>query len=453
MIPVLDQRCPETELREALMSQAPTTRGLILSVGVTPEPIIFSLQQLRPEYVAMVATPQSRQKLGEVFQAHPRPPHCVRIETVEDSPENIGRLVLVVYELYRWLTQHCGVDRREIAVDPTPARKWMSAGVTMLASQLGLEMVYVDVRFGPQGPIPESMKLIRLGNAFEQTGFLAADRGRQHFNRGQFAAAAESWNSIVPIRAQERLLYQGLAQLARTLHCWDLFAHYQHSLQSDFHQALQLLQSYCHSLVGSKELRQFVQQMETLAEAVEQVTSADKPAIEATADLLANAQRRIAQGQYDDACARLYRALESVAQFVLRRKYGLDVSRPDWTNQPEHIRQAASKVFGETLPEQLALNNAWGLLWSLEDPVARAIIFPNSRDNERRFHFRFQPLLDRRNRSILAHGWNAVTKTDVVDLAQQVQQALTANQPAIGDWLAKLQVPHLPELPLTRPDS
>ena len=429
------------------------TRGLLLPVGISPEPIVYTLRQLQPEFVAMVATPRSQQKLEEVFQAHPMPPHRVRIETVEDSPQNIGLLILVVYELYRWLTRHCEVKHEEIAVDPTPARKWMSAGVTMLASQLGLEMVYVDVQFDQnRKAIPDSMKLIRLGNAFEQTGFLAADRGRQHFNRGQFAAAAEAWESIWPARAQERLLYQGLAQLARTLHRWDLFEHYQQSLRSQFHQALELLQSYCRGTVGSDDLLQFVQQMEELAQAVEKITTAEKPAIQATADLLANARRRMAQGQYDDACARLYRALESVAQFILHDQYQLDVSRPDWENH-EPIRQAATEAFGDSLPEQLALNNAWVLLWVLNDPVARSIVFPNKKDKTRRFHFKFQPLLDRRNNSILAHGWNAVTKTDVSNLAREVQQALTANQPALAQWLEKLQVPRLPELPLTRPDA
>ena len=246
------------------------------------------------------------------------------------------------------------------------------------------------------------------------------------------------------------MLYQGLAQLARTLHRWDLFEHYNQSLLPQFQQAVDLLDAYCRSTVGTEQIAQFARQVEQLAQAIEQVTRAEKPALEATADLLANARRRIDHGQYDDACARLYRALEAVAQFILFRNHNLQVADPHWENQPEPIRKAATTVFDQSLPDKLALYQAWALLWALEDPIAQNIVFPGK--GTLKCHFRFQPLLDRRNNSILAHGWNAVTESDVNDLAQQVEQALVDNQPDLAHWLRRFQVPHLPELPLTRPD-
>ena len=425
-------------------------RGLILSVGISPEPILYTLQRFRPQYVAAITTAQSRKILDQVVAGYPLSPSQLQVAQVTDSPQSIGTLILKVYELYRWLIDTCGLRNDQIAIDPTPGRKWMSAGVTMLASQLGLEMFYVDAQYDQQTRkvIPESMQLVQLGNAFEQTGFLTAQRGREHFNLGQFAAAARAWNSIKPIRAQERSLYQGLAQLAHALHRWDLFEHYNQSLMSQFQEAFTKLAEYTHGVGGATQLEQFVQQMQTLAQTIEQVTQATKPALEATADLLVNARRRIDQGQYDDACARLYRALESVAQYLLKDRYQLDVSRPDWQNQSQAIRQAAQEVFQGQLPDQLALYQAWGLLWALQDPAARNILFPG-RNNT--LHFKFQPLLELRNNSILAHGWIAINKEDVNDLADQVQQALTNSQPELARWIKNLTVPTLPELPLTRP--
>ncbi len=427
------------------------TRGLILPVGISPEPIIYTLQKLRPRYVGAVTTAKSRKILDQVTTSYPLSPSQLQVAEVGDSPQNIGTLILKVYELYRWLIDTCELDRDQIAIDPTPGRKWMSAGVTMLASQLGLEMFYVDAQYEQQTRQvrPESMRLIPLGNAFEQTGFLAAERGREHFNRGQFAAAAQAWESMKPARAQERSLYQGLAQLARTLHRWDLFEHYNQSLLSEFQEALSHLEAYSHGVGGAGPLDEFVQQMQTLAQAIEQVTSAEKPALEATADLLTNARRRIDHGQYDDACARLYRALEALAQFLLAQNYNLHVSQPEWENQPEHIRQAATEAFGQSLPEKLSLYQAWALLWALGAPVAQKIVNVGKGG---KYHFKFQGLLDRRNHSILAHGWNAVKKDDVEKLAEQVEQALVDNQPHLAQWLGRLQVPQLPELPLTPPD-
>ncbi len=54
------------------------------------------------------------------------------------------------------------------------------------------------------------------------------------------------------------------------------------------------------------------------------------------ADLLNNAQRRSQEGRFDDATARLYRAMEFVAQLVLKGK-GLDTSNVDLTKVPETL--------------------------------------------------------------------------------------------------------------------
>jgi len=47
------------------------------------------------------------------------------------------------------------------------------------------------------------------------------------------------------------------------------------------------------------------------------------------ADILNNARRRMKEGKYDDAMARLYRTVELIAQYRLKMKYEIDTSDVD----------------------------------------------------------------------------------------------------------------------------
>jgi hypothetical protein len=120
------------------------------------------------------------------------------------------------------------------------------------------------------------------------------------------------------------------------------------------------------------------------------------------ADLLANGERRIRDGQFEDAVVRAYRVLELIGQVRLFEK-GLDSERippddPDVVRLRAKLRKDNASDFGIgrdgtlTAPRFLVAR----LLKAKDDPLARRLI--ETGDN---------PLLKNRNVSVLIHGFEA----------------------------------------------
>ncbi len=416
-------------------------RALILPVGMTADPVIYTIKSINPEFLGLIGTRASEGTMDAVFTQVSFAPHRVKHATVEDSPEKIGELVYHVYDLYHWLRFEKQLEPQQIATDPTPGRKWMSAGVTMVASHLGLPMFYVDVDFAGGKPDPETMRLVKLGNAYDQTGFLLADRGRMLFNRLHFAAAAEAYGRIQPSRAQEADYYDGMALLAKTLHRWDLFEHYETSLAGDFTTAIEKLNRHAYSVAVGAEFHGFVETIDRLAGTIEELTTSSRPSLLAVADLVQNAKRKIVQGHYDDAVARLYRAFEAIAQFYLKTQYGIDASEPNWESLPPEIRAATERACGD-LPLKIANVHGWSILRELEHSAAQQVFF---RKGKNRWQMKLEGLLKDRNDSILAHGWKPISADRAEKMSARIEELLEQIPcDEMPRWIGDLTVPELP---------
>lgn len=422
------------------MTSRPKPKGTILTVGLTFEPVVFSLQQIQPDYAAFVCTPESAKTLDDVLSRYGINPSHIWRREVFDRPDQIGRLVHEFYAAFLWLRDQCHVAPSDIYTDPTPGRKWMSAGTTMLASFLGLNMYYTDVRFVDQKPDPSTMKFVPLGNAYEQTGFLEAEKGRDLFNRYEFSSAAQIFDRLHPRVSAQADLFAGLGKLSRVLHRWELFEHYDQSLAEQFNDAFTDLGRCAYSTLLPEGFEEFLNEARRLAAAIQEITAETKPTFLATADLVLNAERRLSQGHYDDAVARCYRALESLSQLYLSQ-FKLDPSRPDYNIlSPAQRDKVVAQV--SLLPKEISLENGWRILFALGHPAARQIYHES---NNRKLHNRFQGLLDDRNRSILAHGWRPVGAERAREWVSRLKQLLNDVE---GDKarsvLAKLQPPCLP---------
>jgi len=122
-------------------------------------------------------------------------------------------------------------------------------------------------------------------------------------------------------------------------------------------------------------------------------------------DLINNIGRRIKESKYDDAVARAYRCVEMMAQYRLRKKYGLDASNIDTMklkselNMDWKIVEKYERMRGRNGRIQLALKKDLELLQDLGDGMGVLL------DDKA-----FMDLLEKRNSSILAHGIKPVTK-------------------------------------------
>ena len=110
-------------------------------------------------------------------------------------------------------------------------------------------------------------------------------------------------------------------------------------------------------------------------------------------ELWHNAQRRAAQGRFDDAVARGYRLLEWTAQWLLRTRAGLDTSGLPPERVPSDLRvsrDASGKI-------QAGLFAAWELISTSVEGEPATFFRAEARH--------LQDYVSIRNQSILAHGF------------------------------------------------
>jgi CRISPR-associated protein (TIGR02710 family) len=147
-------------------------------------------------------------------------------------------------------------------------------------------------------------------------------------------------------------------------------------------------------------------------------------------DLLANAKRRKDEGRIDDAVARLYRAIEAVAQVAFKDRHGFESSeKVPLDRVPEPLRtEWASRAKDGIVA--LGLQDAYALLASLNDALGEK--FRSAALNGTK-----SPLVAR-NRSILAHGFDRVSAnvfdklwTTALSLAD-VEEATLPSFPTLG---------------------
>lgn len=310
----------------------------------------------------------------------------------------------------------------------------------MIASFLGLTMVYIDAKYVSGVPDPATMRFVPLGNAYDQTGFLEAEHARELFNRFEFATATKLFSELKPTISGLSDLFHGLASLAQTLHRWELFEHYSSSLQTHFDRALTDLRRAEYSGPSSSAFSQFLEEVRRLADAVQAVSEAPKPALEAVVDLVQNGIRRIDQGRYDDAAARFYRALEATSQFYLKQR-GVDTGSPDYEKLAPLQREAAECALGKPLPDRIGLSDGWRMLQSWDEPAA-SLVFRISKGTA---HNTFQGLLDRRNHSIMAHDWAPIGKDQAQKMGQQMENLIKELEAGgLRELFSQFSVPHLP---------
>jgi len=150
-------------------------------------------------------------------------------------------------------------------------------------------------------------------------------------------------------------------------------------------------------------------------------------------DLVNNAQRRASQRRFDDAVARLYRALEMLAQIRLKTAHGYNTSEISLEKLPEQLREKYRKHTREEEKIMLGLREDYCLLTKLDDEIGKEFVKKEKQ------------ILDKlkiRNYSILAHGETPVTEKGY----QKVSDTLVS---FINEALNKYGLnPKVPQLPV-----
>ena len=402
---------------------------LALTVGGSCAPVVAAVRAYEPTLTCFIATggPKGsrvtvdgsgkpcRQRVGESEEAHPSivaqtglRPEQYRVVEVED-PDDLPTLYGVCVKALRELRDQYP-DARYIA-DYTGGSKSMSVALALAALECGWELSLV------RGQRPD---LVKVANGTEMAGLINAaevrarqrlEEARRLFNARAYASAREILEGIpraAPVSRELEAKIRQWVAICRGLDAWDRFDHRR------AYDILQTVQS------------QIVPQWRFLKRIVGQDRASGYEKVE---DLIRNAERRACRGRYDDAVARLYRAVELLAQLRLQNEYGLDTSNLRVEALPEGLRpryrerlelQAASSREGVI---RLGLWEAYALLVELDDPLGKVF---------QKHEKRLRDALLQRNRSILAHGLSPIGEEDYRRIHEIVTGMIQEGLRALG---------------------
>ncbi len=223
-------------------------------------------------------------------------------------------------------------------------------------------------------------------------------------------------------------LLADLRLLAQAYDAWDKFQH------GEFNKHYHKVDRSIAELAGFLLAEGIIDRVQSMAKAG--AKEPKKPTEDHLADLWNNAERRVREGRYDDAVARLYRLTEMIAQYELIRAHGVDTSNVNLNAlQLSADRQAtlATRRNPRNGRIEIGLQDDYTLLADLHSPLGAAF-------QQREI---LSTLLGKRNASILAHGREPVAEADARSMLAEVAALAECAVPGFGERCASLQFPWL----------
>ena len=364
---------------------------LALTLGGSSEPIVASIKAHNPDKVLFFVTTSpnggSKKKL---------------LEKVDGEESIITRTALPAsrYEVHEIqfpdeLTS-CYTQMKEAMLNSAPpseeyrriadytgGTKTMAVSLVIAALDLNWQLSIVK---GERTNLNKALNGTEIACLVSTSSLLlerTLNQAEEFFNLGQYEAVESMLRSFLSeehTSEEEVSRVQRLLTLSRAFAAWDRFEHA---------KALPILEA---------QARLAPQHVRSLKELLGKSKGSG---YEKVWDLIKNAQRRADQGHYDDAVLRLYRTLELFAQIRLEQEYGLDTSDLDLDKIPVSAHRMFSWQKAQGRKRITAgLFDAYRILAALGDPVGTLY--------EKKWAGPIKDVLERRNRSILAHGTQPV---------------------------------------------
>jgi len=388
---------------------------LVLTVGGSCEPIVNAIMQTNTDFVYFVCSSGSKGS-RRVVDGKDKPcretksdgtlislPSIVEqtglkpenYEIIElDDPDDFQMCYDRLCDLKKDMEKRFLNSDLNVIANYTGGTKTMSAVLVVfslfvdwnLQHNVGKRVDLIRVRSGDI-PVPVEISKIRLYQHLR-----TAKEFIQNYYYGEAVRVIEEAirnSRYIDTETRKNLIT--LEGVCKGFYEWDLFCH---------EKALRLLESHG-QIVGNwlgflKKLINVQKQWEGGYEEIE--------------DILLNAERRGVQNRFDDAVARLYRAVELLAQVRLKKQYKLDTSNLDMSKVPESVRK-------KIIPDddgKVRIGQRWAyeILASMEnEPVGMVY---------RNWERKLSDALTKRNSSILAHGNIPIDKTTYDEVSNTV---------------------------------
>ncbi len=387
---------------------------LVISIGKSPDPCLASVEQHNANRVIFFASQETRAFVTDIERVLGLQGELVALEQGDEYDFEL------CYQTARVTIQKAfsTPEPRRIVVDITGGTKTMTAALALAASDHQLEFAYVVSDKQPDGSFKSNSEKVKpFANPLRKYHIRELERLQNSFNAGDFRATLETIQTILERATDDydTAFFEALLKLIQAFERWDLFNHREASEM--FSTAIKTLKPL--AAAKPSAWRTWLLEIAKLQDSLMALKAAKKESsMVLMQDLLANADRRIARGEYDDALARMYRAIDLYAEIMLENS-GVQVMGTNF-----QIPASAAWVMNEFKPHQkrpdntLKLNGVYEVarLASLIDPLLGQVFF-DSLD-----HGSLSNALKQRNKSILAHGFEPVSKAVAEDLRLVLQK-------------------------------
>lgn len=427
---------------------------LVLTVGGSPQPLITSVNTLKPDRVVFVCSRGQKSSVPQVTgQGTPcevqeadgkkvRLPNLVtvlRLSGVFDEGRDIVRVESDdASECYRAIAEtikKCLAEGNEVTADYTGGTKTMSVSLAMAAMDYGVPLYLTT------GSRKDLVK-VTGGESTElvSTHLIDLDRRIEQFlplflSRFDYSAAIDQVKGMLkslPLDGESKKKLHRLQDLCGAFEAWDGFQHLEAWSLIEPHMGEPHVKKY------GIYLKRIIQSRAEIDDAFDSTVGISGHGHEIVEDLVANAERRATQKRYDDAVGRLYRAIELVVQIHLLQRYGIKTGDVDLGKLPEDARPMYEQLRYQHNQNRIRLglrqNYELLKLWS-GDPLLKVYT---------EFEKKVKDVLLTRNNSLFAHGFKPLSPGEYEALRVKadsfIRKALEACCP-VGSRFEFLQLP------------
>ena len=390
---------------------------MIVSLGGTPGPILFSLNKIKPEYICFFVSKETKKILDNEIRPNLRfnPIHYDWIVT--PNAESLSESYSQLTEKLPDLLEKWEVDPREVCVDYTGGTKTMSVALALATIEQSCCYSYVggDERSkdGVGVVVNGRERMWFLNNPWDEIAFKERKEVSILFNKARYTSAVEVLDKCITMVSREyKPFFSALKEMVIGYDLWDRFQHSE--ARTHLYKSREVLTALSSE---KQDLKPIVNNLEQNILFLETTLSGGKPSIHYFHDLLANAKRRAElENKFDDGVARLYRAIEVLAQVALSKRYGIDTANVKESSIPESLRGEYLHKYraGQGTKIRIPLSPAYRLLKELGSELGESFF--------KRYEKEIRPILDIRNSSILAHGFRPVVKETFCKLLDTIMQ-------------------------------
>ncbi len=403
-------------------------RGAVLSVGGSEQPLVKALTWYPAQFVLFVVSPQSESQVHEkILPALNYQPQYEVLRV--SSPEDLNNCYVECRRgIYGWL-QRRGLRGEEVYVDNTGGTKPMSAAVAMAAFEWIPHYHYVSGERDKGG-----LGIVQTGTESSVSGispwFRFALKPRElatHFYRqGYVEQAAQLLEQAAESATEQQQTIKAYAALCRLLARLDALKF--DGLTHELGKWRSALQVAFEQADNKQALRWLLSLPDHFAQLQKEVKEGREHRM-CLRELLACARRRARQGHYDEAVARLYRAIELFVQDRLHRAFGAQLGIVHLDKLDAELAQRLRRQFPNAVDEQgrlrLSLKNGCEALGSSPYEEDRDIpkLYQSLKDE-----------LEMRNQSWLAHGTRSASREDFQRLWSKVLPAVGLREEDVPEW-------------------